>query len=116
MVAMLDRQQQELVFGYLNYVEEREADRMNERMADSLIETVKQVLLSLEFKEHRFQQNVIDRENKLLNNDLKISNRLQNIRNKIEQEELQKSLARVESMQKTQNQTSTIMIVFGVAC
>lgn len=116
MVENLDPQQQEIVVGYLNYVEQRDANQMNERIADSLIKTVKQVLLSLEFKEHRFQQNVIDRENKLLNNDLKISNRLQNIRNKIEQEELQKSLARVESVQKTQNQTSTIMIVFGVAC
>src|SRR5699024_4373165 len=96
--------------------EEDKADQLSYRTAEELINTTKQVLLSLEMQEHEYQKNIEKKENKLLRNDLKISERLQSIRTKIEQEEFQKSLERIESGQKTMDQTYMIMIVFGVAC
>ena len=116
MVKDLEPYQQKVIVDYLQYGEEDKADQLSYRTAEELISTTKQVLLSLEMQEHEYQKRIEEKENKLLVNDLKISDRLQKIRIKIEQEEFQKSLERIASGQKTMDQTYLIMIVFGVAC
>lgn len=116
MVKKLKPYQQKVIIDYLKYAEKDNADRLTNRTADSLIQTMKNVLLSLEIQEHNYQENIAKKENKLLSNDLKISSRLRKIRAKIEQEEIKRSLALVESRQETLEQTSKIMIVFGTSC
>lgn len=116
MVKDLKPYQQEVVIDFLKYAEEDNADRLTNRTADELIETMKKVLLKLELQEHRYQQTLAKKEEDLLANDLKISEKLRKIRSKIEQEAIQKSLGRMKSTQETLDQTSHIMIVFGIAC
>lgn len=115
MVKDLEPYQQKVLTDYLQYGEEISADRLTYRTADELINTTKQVLLSLELQEHEYQKRISEKENNLLTNDIKISNRLRKIRTKIEQEEIQSSLERIEADQETMDQTYTIMIVFGIA-
>ncbi|HLS30652.1 MAG TPA: ATP-binding protein [Flavobacteriaceae bacterium] len=115
MVKDLEPYQQKVITDYLQYGEEIGADRLTNRTADELINTTKQVLLSLELQEHEYQKRISEKENNLLTNDIKISNQLRKIRTKIEQEEIRKSLERIESGQETMDQTYTIMIVFGIA-
>jgi len=116
MVKHLEPYQQKVIIDYLQYGEEVGADRLTNRSAEELINTTKQVLLSLEMQEHQYQKSIAEKESNLLANDIKISDRLRRIRTKIEQEEIQKSIERIESGQEAMNQTYTIMIVFGVAC
>lgn len=108
--------QKKVLVDFLEYAEEDNADRLTNRTADELITTTKQVLLSLELQEHEYQKNITQKENKLLNNDLKISDRLRKIRAKIEREEIESSLRRIEDSQNTVDQTYVIMTVFGIAC
>lgn len=108
--------QRKVIIDYLEYAKKDNANRLTNRTADSLINTMKEVLLSLEMKEHNYQKNLAQKENILLDNDRKLSSQLRKIRAKIEQEEIQKSVARVKSTQDALNQTSKIMIVFGISC
>lgn len=116
MVKDLKPYQQKVIIDYLKYAEKDNADRLTQRTADSIVQTVKTVLLKLEMKEHRYQMNIEDKEDKLLANDLKISRRLRALRTKIEQEEIQKSIERVKTTRETLNETSRIMILFGASC
>src|SRR5699024_10977455 len=116
MVKDLKPYQQKVIIDYLKYAEKDNADRLTQRTADSIVQTVKTVLLELEMKEHRYQMSVEDKEDKLLANDLKISRRLRALRTKIEQEEIRKSIERVKRTRETLNETSRIMILFGASC
>lgn len=116
MVKGLQPYQQKLIIDYLQYGEEENANRLTHRTADELINTTKQVLLSLELQEHEYQKRISEKENQLLVNDFKISDRLRKIRSKIEQEEIQKSLEAIEARENALSQTNLIMILFGIAC
>lgn len=115
MVKGLEPFQQKVLMDYLQYGEEDSENRLTQRTADELISTTKQVLLSLEMQEHEYQKRIADKEDNLLANDIKISDRVRKIRAKIENEEIQKSLDRIESGQETVDQTYMIMLVFGIA-
>lgn len=116
MVEDLEPYQKKVVKDYLEYAKEDNADRLTNRTVDSLVNTMKQVLLSLQIQEHNYQEDLAKKEDKFLANDLKISNKLRKIRVRIEREQIQESIAQMQSTQKSLNQTSIILIVFGIAC
>lgn len=115
MVKDLEPYQQKVLVDFLEYAEKDNADRLTNRTVDSLINTMKKVLFRLEIQEHSYQENIRAKERLLLENRIKISDRLRNIRAKIEQEEVQNSLLKVEIQQKTVNRTLRILILFGIA-
>lgn len=115
MVKDLKPYQQKVIIEYLKYAESDNADRLTNRTADSLINTMKQVLLALELNEHNYQNNIAQKEQKLLVTGVQISNQLRKIRNRIEQEEIQNSLKTVESQQEMLHSTFRILILFGAA-
>ena len=101
---------------YLEYAKEDNANRLTQQSADSLINTMKNVLSRLESEEIEYQNSVISKENELLENDRNLSIQLRKLRSQIEQEEVQKSVAQVASAQQTLNDTSNLIIVLGIAC
>ncbi len=116
MVSGLAPYQQKELIKYMKNAEKFKTDQAASHTIDSLVKTIKNVLLSLELKEHKYQQSMARKENELLANDLKISEQLRVLRSKIEQEEIQKSLERVQSSRKALNETAVILVIFGVAC
>ncbi len=116
MVSELKPYQQKVLNEYLEYAGRGTPQSMENVDAKSLMTQMKQVLRSFAEEEHNYQEDIAQKEQKLLMNDRKISRRLIKIRTEIEQETIQKSLARVKASQKVLNQTSKIMIVFGIAC
>lgn len=114
LINSLNPSQQQIIIGYLNYAEQDRLSSLADRTADSLISSVKQVLVSLEMKERRFRENLTERENRLLSNDLQLSDRLSAIRNRIEQDEIRASRDRVNRASKSIEQTSKGVIAFGV--
>jgi len=101
---------------WLEYAKKDNAERLTQQSADSLINTVKNVLSELEVEERRYQQEVIEKENELLKNDQELSSQLRKIRSEIEQEQIQKSVEQVNDSRKVIEDTSTIIAVLGVAC
>ncbi len=127
MVDNLKPAQKQVILDYLKYAEKEvspeelfqqddSTQKLTQKTADSIVNAMKQILMSLNIKEQHYQQQLSEKENKLLANDQKISHRLRLLRNKIEQEELKKSLARVKSTRVALDQTSIIVTVFGVGC
>lgn len=115
MVKDLKPYQQKVLVDFLEYAEEDNADRLTNRTADSLINTMKQVLLTLELNEHNYQDSIANKERKLLVTGIRISNQLRKIRNRVEQEGIQNSLNTVRSQQEMLHDTLTMLIVFGIA-
>ena len=101
---------------YLEYAKEDNANTLTQQSADSLINSMKTVLTRLETEERLYQQNVINKENALLENDRNLSAQLRNLRAEIEQEEVQKSVSQVAKSRAIIEDTSNLIIVLGIAC
>ncbi len=106
----------EVLVKYLEYAKKDNANRLTQQSADSLINTMKQVLSRLENEEIEYQNSVISKENELLENDRNLTAQLRKLRSQIEQEEVQKSVIQVAQSQETLEETSNLMIALGVAC
>lgn len=106
----------EVLVKYLEYAKQDNANRLTQQSADSLINTMKQVLSRLEDEEIKYQNSVISKENELLENDRNLTAQLRKLRSQIEQEEVQKSVIQVAESQETLEETSNLMIVLGIAC
>ncbi|MDQ7916280.1 ATP-binding protein [Mesonia sp. MT50] len=101
---------------WLEYAKKDNAQRLTQQSADSLINTVKNVLSELEVEERRYQQEVIKKENELLKNDQELSSQLRKIRSEMEREQIQKSVEQVNNSSAVIEETATIIAVLGIAC
>lgn len=110
----LDPATRNAILGFIEFSEEERANRLTQRSADSLVNSLKLVLNDLERQERRMLFTINEKENELLENDQIISNRLRNLRAEIEQEEIKKSVAQVSTSQELLQQTSLIIGVAGV--
>ena len=106
----------EVLVKYLEYAKEDNANTLTQQSADSLINSMKAVLSKLENEERRYQNTISSKENELLQNDRKLSAQLRNLRANIEQEEVQKSVAQVTKSRNLIQETSTLILVLGIAC
>jgi len=102
------------IIGFIRFSENEYANRLTERSADSLVNSLKQVLSELEAQERRMMFTINEKENELLENDRNISAQLRKLRAEIEQDEIRKSVAQVSQSQAMLQRTSLIIGVIGI--
>ncbi|MGM0932022.1 MAG: ATP-binding response regulator [Bacteroidota bacterium] len=112
--AKLEPHQRRVLIKLLEFSEEDNAEQLTNRTADSLIGSVKNVLSELETANQQFRQQIIQKENELLDNDLILNQQLRSVLATIEQEEREASLNWAESSEKMLKNTSIIMIAAGL--
>ena len=105
--------QKDVLIKWLEYSKEDNAEEITTQRLDSLVKSVKRVLTDLEFANRQFQNEVIQKENALLQNDLILNQQLQSLLTDLEQKERENSVARAEVFQNMLNKTSNIIILGG---
>ncbi|GAB2760930.1 hybrid sensor histidine kinase/response regulator [Salinimicrobium soli] len=108
----LEPHQRRLLIRLLEYAQV-ENPEPSEITADSLVRSVKSVLSSLERQEQQYQTQLRNQENELLNNEIKLNNRLRLLLSAIEAEERNSSLQQVADWQDTVENTSKIIAFLG---
>ncbi|MDR5591595.1 ATP-binding protein [Christiangramia sp. SM2212] len=105
--------QKDVLVKWLEYSREDNAERITTQRLDSLVKSVKRVLTDLEFANRQFQNEVIQKENELLNNDLILNQQLQSLLSELELKERENSVERAEVFQNMLNKTSNIIFLGG---
>ncbi|MGA8853639.1 MAG: ATP-binding protein, partial [Christiangramia sp.] len=105
--------QKDVLIKWLEYSREDNAERITTEHLDSIVKSVKRVLTDLEFANRQFQNEVIQKENELLNNDMILNQQLQSLLTNLEKKERKNSVARSEVFQHMLNKTSNIIILGG---
>ena len=102
------------IIGLIEYSKQNREGELTQKTADSLINSMKNVLNSLERQERRILQTINEKENELLENDQILSAQLQNIRHRIEQEEINKGVADVLHSKNLLESTSSVIAILGI--
>ncbi|MDX1542816.1 MAG: ATP-binding protein [Christiangramia sp.] len=105
--------QKDVLIKWLEYSREDNAERITTERLDSLVKSVKRVLTDLEFANRQFQNEVIQKENELLNNDMILNQQLRNVLSSLEKKEREDSVERAEVFQTMLHKTSNIIIIGG---
>ena len=105
--------QKDVLIKWLEYSREDNAEQITTKRLDSLVQSVKRVLTDLEFANRQFQNEVIQKENELLNNDMILNQQVQSLIAGLEEEERQNTVERAEVFQNMLNKTSNIIIIGG---
>ena len=108
----LEPHQRDLLIRLLEYARVENPEPAN-ITADSLIVSVRNVLNQLQRQERRYRQELRNREDQLLANEIKLNNRLRTLFSTIETEERNSSLMQVSNWQRTLEETSQIIAVLG---
>ncbi|UJH89930.1 hypothetical protein LZ575_13185 [Antarcticibacterium sp. 1MA-6-2] len=112
----LEPHQRRVFIQILEFGQEDNPEEISTVRADSLIQSVKQVLSELERENQQFREVINKKENELLVNDMILNEQLRNLLRAIEREEREASMARVENSQVLLNDISTTIFVVGAAC
>jgi len=105
--------QKDVLVKWLEYSREDNAEKITTERLDSVVKSVRRVLTDLEFANRQFQNEVIQKENELLNNDLILNQQLQSLLSELELKERENSVERAEVFQNMLNKTSSIIIMGG---
>lgn len=105
--------QKDVLVKWLEYSKEDNAERITTERLDSVVKSVKRVLTDLEFANRQFQNEVIQKENELLNNDLILNQQLQSLLSSLELKERENTVERAEVFQNMLDKTSNIIILGG---
>ncbi|MCM8569409.1 ATP-binding protein [Gramella jeungdoensis] len=105
--------QKDVLIKWLEYSREDNAEKITTERLDSLVKSVKRVLTDLEFANRQFQNEVIQKENELLNNDMVLNQQLRNVLSSLEKKEREDSVERAEMFQSMLDKTSNIIIIGG---
>ncbi|SDS47622.1 ATP-binding protein [Gramella sp. MAR_2010_147] len=105
--------QKDILVKWLEYSKEDNAERITTQRLDSVVKSVKRVLTDLEFANRQFQNEVIQKENELLNNDLILNQQLQSLLSELELKERENAVERAEVFQNMLNKTSNIIFLGG---
>ena len=105
--------QKEVLIKWLEYSREDNAEQITTKRLDSLVQSVKRVLTDLEFANRQFQNEVIQKENELLNNDMILNQQVQSLLSGLEEKERENTVERAEVFQNMLNKTSNIIIIGG---
>lgn len=103
--------QKDVLVKWLEYSREDNAENITTQRLDSLVRSVKRVLTDLEFANRQFQNEVVQKENELLNNDMILNQQLQELLSNLEKTERENSLERAETFQNMLDKTSTIILI-----
>ena len=105
--------QKDVLIKWLEYSREDNAEQISTKRLDSLVQSVKKVLTDLEFANRQFQNEVIQKENELLGNDVILNQQVQSLLAGLEEKERENSVERAEVFQNMLNKTSNIIIIGG---
>lgn len=103
--------QRRVLIKFLEYAEKDNAKPLTYKTADSLINSVKNVLTDLEISTQRFRDTLNEKENDLLENDVVLNQQLRKILSKIEKEERETAIQRAETSQQMLAETSYILFI-----
>lgn len=109
--ANLEPHQRRVLIRLLEYAKEDNAQELTNQRLDSLVSSVKKVLTELEMANRRFRDEVNQKENELLNNDMILNQQLQSLLAGLEQKERETTVERAEVFQNMLNKTSNIIII-----
>lgn len=113
-VKGLDSVQKRAILGWLKYSKKDNAKRLTQQSADSLVQAMKTVLISMEREEYRYQKSIEAKEDELLKNDRQLSQQLRGLRAEIEQEAINGSIERVNKSKKLLADTSNTILWLGL--
>ncbi|WP_417884876.1 ATP-binding protein [Zunongwangia sp.] len=108
--------QRRVLIKWLEYAKADNAKSLTNQTADSLVNSVKKVLHELQYANKKFRNNVLEKENALLNNDMVLNQQLRKILANIEAEERKAAFIRTNKAQNTLEDTVFIMLISGVIC
>lgn len=103
--------QRRVLIKFLEYAEKDNAKPLTYKTADSLINSVKNVLTDLEISTQRFRDTLNEKESDLLENDVILNQQLRKILSKIEKEERETAIQRAENSQEMLAETSHILFI-----
>ncbi|PTX45285.1 hypothetical protein C8P64_1279 [Christiangramia gaetbulicola] len=109
--ANLEPHQRRVLIRLLEYAKEDNAQELTNQRLDSLVSSVKKVLYELEMANRQFRNEVNQKENELLNNDMILNQQLQRLLAGLEQKERENTVQRAETFQNMLNKTSNIIII-----
>ncbi len=109
--ANLEPHQRRVLIRLLEYAKKDNAQELTNQRLDSLVSSVKKVLYELEMANRQFRNEVNQKENELLNNDMILNQQLQSLLAGLEQKERENTVQRAETFQNMLNKTSNIIII-----
>ena len=111
--ANLEPHQRRVLVKLLEYARMENAEPVSNLTVDSLVNSVKAVLIDFEQSDRRFRETMRQKENELLTNEININSQLRSLLSTIEEEERKSSLAQVESSQILVKKTSRTIAILG---
>ncbi|MAM19736.1 MAG: ATP-binding protein [Christiangramia sp.] len=106
--------QRDVLIKLLEYSREDNAEQLTNQRLDSIVQSVRKVLIELEYANRQFLSKVNDKETELLNNDMILNQRLRNILTGMEIKERENSMERSQIFQSMLRETSNNIIIGGI--
>ena len=111
--ANLEPHQRRVLVKLLEYARMENAEPVSNLTVDSLVNSVKSVLIDFEQSDRRYRETLRQKENELLTNEININSQLRSLLSTIEEEERKSSLAQVENSQILVKKTSRTIAILG---
>ncbi len=105
--------QRDILIKWLEYSKKDNSAQLTNQRLDSLVSAVKRVLTELEISNRQFRNEVFEKENALLDNDMILNQQLRSLLSGLERMERKNSLEKAKVLQGMLQKTSTIIIIGG---
>ncbi|HET8753320.1 MAG TPA: ATP-binding protein [Salinimicrobium sp.] len=109
----LEPYQKRVLVKLLEYSKRDNAENVTNQTVDSLVNSVKTVLIDFEKADRTFRQALRSKENELLANEASLNSQLRSLLSKIEEQERRASLEQVTQAQQILDNTSQTIALFG---
>lgn len=109
----LEPYQRRVLVKLLEYSKLDNAEKVTNQTVDSIVNSVKTVLIDFERADRNFRQALRNKENELLANEASLNSQLRSLLSKIEDQERQSSLRQVTQSQKMVKSTSQTIAILG---
>lgn len=109
----LEPYQRKVLVQLLEYSKMQQAEKITNQTLDSIMNSIKTVLIDFENADRRYRLNLRNQEKELLTNEASLNSQLRNLLSTIEDQESQFSLEQVATAQKMLRRTSRIIAIFG---
>src|SRR5690606_33056285 len=111
--AHLEPHQRRVLAKLLEYSEMENAEKVTKQTLDSLVRSVRTVLLDFERSDRRYRATLRQKENELMANEINLNSQLRSLLSAIEEEERTSSLAQVANSQELVKKTSRTIAILG---
>lgn len=111
--ANLEPHQRRVLIKLLEYSEMENAEKVTTQTLDSLVTSVRNVLIDFERADRRYRETLRQKENELMANEINLNSQLRSLLSTIEEEERKSSLAQVENSQELVKKTSRTIAILG---